>query len=138
MKLQESIKRILIEEISKKNFQYEKKKSNIHGFGVFATNDIEKNQKGLAAKILDNGFYYTNLGKYLNHSKNPNVKIIIKNMKVIVVPLRKIKKGEEIICDYDTNPYGMETSDNIENRKPFSHCKVTKISHKIFDYFITC
>jgi hypothetical protein len=138
MDLRTQIKLILKEETSSKDFDYEKKKSDVHGIGLFATKDINKKQKGLMIEISNKGYLYTNLGKYMNHSKDPNVKLVSDNNQIFAIPLREIKKGEEIVCDYDNNPFGFQGSDNLKNKEPFSNCKVTKIKHNTFNYLIVC
>ncbi len=39
---------------------------------------------------------------FVNHSCNPNSKIVKKNKKLFIVAMRSIKKGEEILFDYST------------------------------------
>lgn len=132
------VKRVIEEQSSSKDFEYEKKESGIHGIGLFATEDINKSQKGLMIQITDKGYLYTKLGKYLNHSKDPNVKLVVDNNQIFAITLRNIKKGEEIVCDYDDNPNGFQNSNELMEAEPFSHCKVTKIKDDTFNYLIDC
>ena len=76
---------------------YYKKKSNIHGFGLFAINNIKKNKKIGVAAINDKR---TTLARYLNHSKNPNVEFIKTNKNIIAYSLKNILKDEELLVDY--------------------------------------
>lgn len=101
--------------------------SKIHGYGLFATKDIKKGDeiwcgvKGFEKKINEN-YYYTlnNVQKkfvnvyfphhneklhifcdysiFLNHSDDPNVKNI-STKKVIAI--KDIKRGEELVGNYD-------------------------------------
>jgi len=141
MNLQElrvQIRKILKEETSTTDFEYEKKRSDVHGIGLFAIKDISKKQKGLMIQMSNEGYLYTNLGKYMNHSETPNVKLVEDGKKIFAVPLREIKKGEEIVCDYNKNPFGFQSGNDLVGKEPFSHCKVTKIKHHKFNYLINC
>jgi SET domain-containing protein len=138
MNLHENIRKILREETSVKDFDYEKKNSDVHGIGLFATKNINKKQKGLMIKVSNKGYLYTNLGKYMNHSKTPNVKLVLDGSQIMAIPLRDIKKGEEIVCDYDKNPFGFQGSEDLKDKEPFSHCKVSKIKHDTFNYLVIC
>ena len=97
------------------------KKSKIHGKGVFAARDFNKdeviidwstcttqltkkqvdsltNSKKRYVSYIGNEKYvlFSSPGKYVNHSCNPNTKAINK----CDVAIRQIKKGEEITADY--------------------------------------
>ena len=89
------------------------------GLGVFASENIRKNQKlfVLKGKLIKNKTHAFNLnctlqigpsswlqptcsyGRFINHSCNPNT--LIKN-KTEFVAMKNIKKGEEITIDYST------------------------------------
>ena len=94
----------------------EKRKSKIHGFGLFARQDIKKGEiisietnfiKKPITEPLDkewktysyryNDFYILPLdnGRFINHSSNPNV---IEAM----IAARDIKAGEELTEDYSS------------------------------------
>ena len=55
MNLHENIKRILREETSVKDFDYEKKNSDVHGIGLFATKNINKKRLNMTFYINDVG-----------------------------------------------------------------------------------
>jgi len=44
----------------------------------------------------------SNTARYINHSCNPNTEAGIVDGRIIVTPVRDIKKGEELTIDYDT------------------------------------
>jgi SET domain-containing protein len=77
----------------------ERKKSIIHGYGMFAKENIPKgNIIGMAS--IDNT-YKTYLGRYTNHSSSPNIYFLYTRTNDIVVQAMKdIQKGEELFLDY--------------------------------------
>ena len=98
-----------------------KKKSNIHGFGIFTGESINKNSIFYMIpleKILDKpekGCAPIGKGKYVydgkvlnwvNHSCNPSCLLNIKNSPPFLVALKNIKPGEEITCDYNITDKG--------------------------------
>jgi len=90
----------------------EKRKSKIHGFGVFATRRIPKGEKFY--KILPDkihtktspGHACIGEGKWVsdkilswvNHSRSPNTILDTKNL--VLIAKRDIPKDDEITCDY--------------------------------------
>ena len=93
-------------------------KSKIHGLGLFATEDIDKDinlgishVKNTSSKF-ENNYVRTPLGGCINHSDDPNCIKFIPN--VVVAPdvkvslpdymslktIRKIRKGEELTVTY--------------------------------------
>ena len=85
-----------------KTDMYIKRKSSIHGFGIFAKKDINKNDIiGIAGGLKNNKHYRSYLGRFTNHSNSKN--IIFKELDsgdVIAVCIKNIKKDEEILVDY--------------------------------------
>jgi len=109
-----------------------KKKSQIHGYGVFATRPITKNTKVVqytGEKIssrecdrreiiyekrgevwtfeLSSRWYIDaavggGVAKYVNHSNSPNCWIDIKKGEIWYRASRCIKSGEELTVDYGT------------------------------------
>jgi uncharacterized protein len=104
------------------------KKSDIHGLGFFAISEIKKGEiiakkgghlinsetlkrnqkiiKNSQLQIDDNLYLAPETDEefedsmiYINHSCEPNVGVISKNL---CVALRDIKTGEELTCDYGT------------------------------------
>ena len=108
----------------------ETRNSNIHGVGVFCIDNILKdeiieicqliilNEKD--TQIIDNTFLYNyyfswekngsaiclGSGSLYNHSTKPNAKYIkeFNNNKIIFTAIKDIKKGEEVLVNYNGNP----------------------------------
>jgi len=84
------------------------KESSIDGLGLFAVEQIEEETiVGLTHKSdfsFENGYIRTPLGGFINHSKEPNCRLIprpIENGFVLYLEtLRTIKQGEEITTRY--------------------------------------
>jgi hypothetical protein len=89
--------------------------SDIHGAGLFATDDIPKDIEIGISHVYDPNFLHnyirTPLGGFINHNENPNCELIndvedtdYKKIKTI----KKIEQGKELtlkyslyeICDY--------------------------------------
>jgi SET domain-containing protein len=81
---------------TKSNIYY-KKKSNTHGVGLFAINNIKKNKEIGIASINDKR---TPLARYINHSKNPNVEFLKVNENIIGYSLKDIQKNKELLVNY--------------------------------------
>lgn len=78
------------------------KESKIQGKGVFLDKSIGKGVTiGLAHT---NEQPSTDLGKYHNHSENPNSENIKIGNERFIVSLKPIKKGEEVTVDYRKQP----------------------------------
>ena len=60
----------------KDEYSYSVNDSGIHGKGVFAKDNIKKDKKSLACILTDEDILYSDLGKYINHSKSPNCKLV--------------------------------------------------------------
>ncbi|MEI6863868.1 MAG: SET domain-containing protein-lysine N-methyltransferase [Candidatus Adlerbacteria bacterium] len=52
-------------------------------------------------KTMIDGNTASNTAKYINHSCAPNCEIDIRNKRIFVFALRRIKVGEELTYDYD-------------------------------------
>ena len=78
---------------------YEKRKSNIHGYGVFAKRNIIKGDViGLGTIDV---YYKTTLGRYTNHSDDNNAKFyFLHNNDMIMVAEEDIIIGSEILINY--------------------------------------
>ena len=82
------------------------KKSKINGLGVFATEDIKKENNFGVSHIKDlkveDGYWRTPLGGFINHSINSNCKKsenrFTKNLYLIAI--KDIKKDEELTVCY--------------------------------------
>lgn len=95
----------------KKEF-FEIKKSPIAGEGVFAKIRLKKGKNlGLAFEkinntgIPDRDYRRMDLVAKINHSKNPNLKLLKIKNKFYLKTLRKIKNGEELFLDYYKIPW---------------------------------
>lgn len=98
----------------KDEYLYSVKDSEIHGKGVFAKENIEKGKKSLACILTDEEFLYSDLGKYINHSKSPNCKLVDDGSRnFLVVAINDINEGDEILVDYDDNPNEFQKSNNL-------------------------
>lgn len=98
----------------KDEYLYSVKDSEIHGKGVFAKENIEKGKKSLACILTDEEFLYSDLGKYINHSKSPNCKLVDDGSRnFLVVAINDINEGDEILVDYDNNPPEFQNSNNL-------------------------
>ncbi len=76
-------------------------KSNIEGFGIFATKDIPKNTKlGLSHIRVDDLMVRTPLGGFYNHSDTPNCEKYKIGFGYFLRTIKDIKKGEEITVTY--------------------------------------
>ena len=82
------------------------KKSDIEGLGVFATQQI-KSDKVLGVthikdKKVENGYWRTPLGGFINHSDTPNCikeeNIFTHNL--FLKTIKNIKEGEELTLNY--------------------------------------
>ncbi len=107
----------------------EKRKSKIHGTGIFTTSPIRQGQgfyqipleiihnkpKPKCARIAD-GKYVDDeeVLNWVNHSCSPNSKLDITEKKPVLVALRDIIQDEEITADYSTT--------EVEGKRIPCHC----------------
>lgn len=82
--------------VKHENKEIKLKKSHIHGIGCFTTKFYSKDS--LIGKVLNNN-YKTELGRYVNHSSEPNV--YFKDDKFFA--LKDIEKNTELLVNYITN-----------------------------------
>ena len=112
----------------------ERKKSKLHGFGVFALETINKNKRIIdyagelisnkqsesrEDKYLSKGCIWVfrvnrnwsrdaavggNIARFINHSCTPNcwIEVDAKTKTIWVRASRQIRKGEELVYDYNT------------------------------------
>lgn len=97
-----------------------KKKSKIHGYGIFADKNIKRGSIFYKISTTDvvnrPRFRYAKIGKdkyindvflnYINHSCEPNTELIIKKDRIFLKALKNIKIDEEIVCDYNKTETG--------------------------------
>ena len=77
--------------------------SNIDGLGLFSTGTIEKGVNAGITHIEDpitTKLYRTPLGGFINHSEEPNAKIVEVQRVRYLYFLRDIESGEEITVKY--------------------------------------
>lgn len=114
----------------------EKRRSKIAGWGVFATETINKNKRiihyegekisnqeslkreakyiksghiwcfKLTSRTVIDGHVGGNVSKYINHSCKPNCYVQIVNGVIWVCAAKKIRKGQELTYDYHTEGDG--------------------------------
>ena len=70
--------------------------SEIHGKGLFATENIEIGREWLASL----GTHKYSCGRIINHSQDPNCKFIFDNDRVTCTAIKKIEKGCELLVNY--------------------------------------
>jgi len=94
--------------ISVRDLPVEIKKSQIHGKGVFSKEKIKKGdvvglimKKLKGAKDTDSAYSRTDIGKYLNHSKDPNALAISTKKGYALAASRDIPANTEILVDYE-------------------------------------
>jgi hypothetical protein len=82
--------------------------SNIHGKGIFASTTIEKGRTIGIALIrvtntgnIDLDLKRTTLGRYVNHSEQPNAELMKHSIYSTLKASKKIHTGEEILVNYD-------------------------------------
>ena len=80
------------------------KESNIDGLGLFAKENIDRGvDLGVSHvhhhKFL-NGYIRTALGGFVNHSEEPNCKLIDNETEMNLHTLKDIKSGEELTLKY--------------------------------------
>ena len=80
------------------------KNSNIHGLGLFATEDIEANHFLGISHVKDDGFedgfIRTPLGGFFNHSDDPNCSCLPDGDFLVLSTTKPVKAGEEITVKY--------------------------------------
>jgi len=90
------------------NKKYNVDESEIQGKGVFASKDLKKGEViGLLHDIIEMGnkYKFTELGKFHNHSDNPNChNELVDGNKRFLVATRDISEGEELTTDYRLQP----------------------------------
>lgn len=88
------------------SYKFRVAKSKREGKGIFATATIENGEQIAPARIKD---MRTPIGRYTNHSSNPNAKMVRNGESIILVAIKLINGckggllGEEITTDYRDN-----------------------------------
>jgi SET domain-containing protein len=100
-----------------------KMKSKINGGGMFAKENIQKGKifykvptRYIFKHYKEKCVYLTkglwvhddNVLNWVNHSCDPNVKLIFKNGNLLLKALKKIKQNEEITCDYELTEFSFK------------------------------
>src|SRR5688572_29996402 len=114
----------------------ERRKSKIQGWGVYATQAINKNKRIVTyagekirnqeslkreARYIDKGHIWCfklnthwvrdaavggNIARYINHSCTPNCYTRVIGDTIWIIAARNIRKGEELTYDYSTDGVG--------------------------------
>ena len=91
-------------------YKYIKAKSDIHGQGIIASAFIQKHERiGKAYDLMGqvNDWHIASktfpLGKWHNHSDNPNCYSKVEGTEVYFYALSSIAKGQEIVCNYQSH-----------------------------------
>lgn len=86
-------------------------KSNIHGFGLFAQQNLSSNliiglafNKTNSSNIIDNDYRYTFIGRYINHSQFNNIDCFENKNGIWYFTIKEIIKDSEILMDYTKLP----------------------------------
>ena len=74
--------------------------SEIHGYGVFALEDIPTGEMLGLSHIQSPELIRTPLGGYINHSMNPNCIRILEGNRWYLQSIQDIEEGEEITLMY--------------------------------------
>jgi len=100
---------------SKNNKLFYIKESKIHGNGVFSSRDIKKGSViGVSFQRISKNkpicvkdYNRLELGKFVNHSTDANVKMIIdyKTLNFIYKATKHINEGDEIVNNYNKFPW---------------------------------
>jgi murein DD-endopeptidase MepM/ murein hydrolase activator NlpD/calcineurin-like phosphoesterase family protein/uridine kinase len=114
-----------------KDSKFDIRKSNIFSRGTFARVNIKKDENvGLAiVKIRFTGnndldYERTLLGKYTNHSNEPNLKIIKNNGNYYYKAIKNINKDEELTIDY--------SQFDFEGKGDFINESLNNINYNLF------
>jgi|ERR1035437_287357 hypothetical protein len=115
--------------MSQSNQLYEIFNSPVHGKGVRASKDIDQDKViGEAlCKIKDTGspdldYNRTELGKFTNHSNDPNLSIKKHNLKYYFISNSKINNGSELTVNYNDFDFEGErgfTKDDAMDKKAY-------------------
>ena len=80
------------------------KKSDIHGLGLFATEEIKEGVELGISHVKDDrflhGYIRTSLGGFFNHSTTPNCEAIYENDFIKIRTLSIVNSDDEITVDY--------------------------------------
>jgi SET domain-containing protein len=78
------------------------KKSNIHGVGMFAINQINKDKAIGKLFVMFKGLYhFTRMSTFVNHSASPNCTLTLdENKNIVMLSKEKINTGDELTCNY--------------------------------------
>lgn len=89
-------------------------KSNIHGKGVFSNTDLP------TGTVVGPACYFyppiktviTGMGKFINHSKQPNCRVVQTTQNEwVLVANQNIKDDTELTIDYNNNPWFLKKAE---------------------------
>ena len=86
----------------------ERRKSKISGWGVFATEPINKNKRIVTytGEKIRNQESIRREERYINHACEPNCYTRVIGDTIWIIAARNIRKGEELTYDYATDGPG--------------------------------
>lgn len=76
--------------------------SKIHGKGLMAKTFIHKGQ--IIGVVIDGRKVTRDMGKWVNHSYQPNARLLLYRNRYYLVALKNIDRGQEIVADYRDTP----------------------------------
>ncbi len=109
--------------LSEKDNLFHIDESKIHGKGIFSNKFIKEGTIiGIAFKKVNsnsisiNDYIRTELGAYINHGDNSNIKLVVdENLNFVYKTLRDIQIGEELTSNYNKFPWiGTKNFKNIK------------------------
>lgn len=87
-------------------------RSKVDGYGLHSVEDFDSGVLlGLAyVRIkhtgdIDEDIIQTEMGRYCNHSKDPNMIVLIKGDRAFFETIKYVQKGDELSVDYRTIPF---------------------------------
>jgi len=91
------------------NIKYQIRKSPIHGNGIFPTMPLRIGYKlGIAMSLIHNASIWsdetvirTDLGRYMNHSDNPNVTVSKVGKHIIYIVSKNVTSNDELLVNYN-------------------------------------
>jgi SET domain-containing protein len=89
-------------------------KSDIHGMGLYAGEEIKKGHEFGITHVYDedfeNGYIRTPLGGFFNHSEDPNCEAYVSGRYIKLRAIKDIMKDEELTAYYWLYEMGMDDS----------------------------
>ena len=79
-----------------------RRRSSVHGYGVFAAKPIPTNCRiiNYAGELIRNAAVGGNIARFINHSCTPNCWFEVVDKTIWIRAKRNIRRGEELTYDY--------------------------------------